>query len=104
MLAGYVAKDAYSSDDSARFNNRYVPRYNAPHRNCLECHRLARWIVTFLATTDRTEIAVNATGLPGWIVTFLATTDRTEIVLNATGLPGVDRVRSLLQRTAPKLS
>ena len=30
-----------------------------------ECHRLARWIVTFIATRSNIEVAWNATGLPG---------------------------------------
>ena len=90
----------------------------------LECHRLARWIVTFLATADSIEATSNATGLPGgslrsslqraasklprmppacrWIVTFLATADSIEATSNATGLPG-GSLRSLLQRTASKL-
>ena len=69
--------------------DRYVPRYtraasqsalNAtglpggslrsslqprPHRSRLECHRLARWIVTFLATARQPPQSPNATGLPG---------------------------------------
>ena len=81
--------------------DRYVPRYRRHTRSCLECHRLARWIVTFLATEDR---AANLPGMPPacpvdryvprytgqhrsclechrlarWIVTFLATQDSIE--------------------------
>ena len=101
--------------------DRYVPCYKGQLRSALECHRLARWIVTFLATKDSFETPLNATGLPGgslrsllqrtaskrlechrlarWIVTFLATQDSFETALNATGLPG-GSLRSLLQGTA----
>ena len=59
--------------------DRYVPCYRERHRSCLECHRLARWIVTFLATGNGIEATWNATGLPG------------------------GSLRSLLQGTASKL-
>ena len=60
--------------------DRYVPCYTGQHRSFLECHRLARWIVTFLATPDSIEAFWNATGWPG------------------------GSLRSLLHRTASKLS
>ena len=40
--------------------------------NTVECHRLARWIVTFLATGP-TPNTVECHRLARWIVTFLAT-------------------------------
>ena len=45
--------------------DRYVLCYTGQHRGLLECHRLARWIVTFSATRDSIEASLNATGLPG---------------------------------------
>ena len=47
--------------------DRYVPCYRGQHGSCLECHRLARWIVTFLATGDSMDAAWNATGQAGGI-------------------------------------
>ena len=99
--------------------DRYVPRYSAELRSRRECHRLVRWIVTFLATGPIYAVTWNATGLPGgsltfprysaelrsrrechrlvrWIVTFLATVPSYAVTWNATGLPG-GSLRSLLQ-------
>ena len=53
--------------------DRYVPCYSGQHPSQLQCHRLARWIVTFLATADSIETSCNAHRLARWIVTFLAT-------------------------------
>ena len=97
--------------------DRYVPCYRGPHGNCLECHRLARWIVTFLATGDRMATAWNATGLPGGSLRSLLQGTAWQLpgmppacpvdryvpcyrgpmatAWNATGLPGA--LRSLLQ-------
>ena len=38
-----------------------------------ECHRLARWIVTLLATDKSSEVRCECHRLARWIVTFLAT-------------------------------
>jgi len=45
----------------------YVRRYPEPaHRSPTQCHRLARWILTFAATRNPlTAPQLNATGLPG---------------------------------------
>ena len=61
----------------------------------LECHRLARWIVTFLATPDIMQAAWNATGLPGGSLRSLLHETASQAALNATGLPS-GSLRSLL--------
>ena len=45
--------------------DRYVLCYTTQHRSNLKCHRLARWIVTFLATPRSIAAIWNATGLSG---------------------------------------
>jgi len=43
----------------------YVRRYIRRTPRSPECHRLARWIVTFAATSGEHHALPNATGLPG---------------------------------------
>ena len=49
----------------------YVPCYTNSVASGPECHRLARWIVTFLATQTASPLDPNATGLPGGLLRSL---------------------------------
>ena len=80
-----------------RFHKHPFQRGSAtlPSNGRSECHRLARWIVTFLATGRYKVPCANATGWPGGSLRSLLQGD-TVLCPNATGWPG-GLLRSLLQ-------
>ena len=80
--------------------DRYVPRYSKTASPLDKCHRLARWIVTFLATAANAKPPQNATGLPGGSLRSLLQQANAKPPQNATGLPG-GSLRSLLHARRP---